>query len=105
MANRIRASRYASPEMADGSTVTAAQPSSENPALLRTLRVVRERWWLVALSLPVCTGITTALSLRAVKQYPAPATLLIQPSNLTTLVNRSQSTDSATQARQQSDYL
>jgi capsular exopolysaccharide synthesis family protein len=75
------------------------------PTLVRSLRVIRERWWLLAVAFVVCTGATAVISLRATKQYTATATLLIQPSNLTTLVNPSQSTDSATQARQQSDYL
>ncbi len=91
--------------MTDGAPTAAPPQAPGQPSLIRSLRVVRERWWLPLVAFVVCTGATAFLSLRATKRYTATATLVIQPANLTTLVNPSQSTDPATQARQQSDYL
>jgi Mrp family chromosome partitioning ATPase len=55
-------------------TVQAQRPS----AFLRLLRVLRERWWIVALSALVCTGVALAISLTSPKQYEAAASLLFR---------------------------
>jgi Mrp family chromosome partitioning ATPase len=55
-------------------TVQAQRPS----AFLRLLRVLRERWWIVALSAIVCTATALALSLTSAKQYEASASLLFR---------------------------
>lgn len=97
-----------------GSTPSAPAPvpaptpvpaASERMALVEALAVVRERWWLIAVSFVVCIGVAFALSARSVKQYTATASLLIRPSNLPALIapTQAQSGDSATLARIQSD--
>ena len=80
-------------------------PATEPSALVNAVRVLRERWWLIAVSFVVCAGISLALSLHATKQYTATAKLLIRPSNLPALIDQSQTQaqDSTTLARQQSD--
>lgn len=55
-------------------TVQAQRPS----AFLRLLRVLRERWWIVALTALVCTVTALAVSLSSQKQYEAAATLLFR---------------------------
>jgi polysaccharide biosynthesis transport protein len=55
-------------------TVQAQRPS----AFLRLLRVLRERWWIVALSALVCTLTALAFSLTAPKEYEASASLLFR---------------------------
>jgi capsular exopolysaccharide synthesis family protein len=91
--------------MASGSTALGQESAGEHSALINVLRVVRERWWLVVVSFVVCAAITVAITLNAVKQYTATATLLIRPSNLTTLIDPTQTQDATTRARVQSDNL
>ena len=55
-------------------TVQAQRPS----AFLRLLRVLRERWWIVALSALVCTLTALAVSLSSPKEYEASASLLFR---------------------------
>ena len=56
------------------STLPSARPSP----LLRFLRVVRERWWIVALTTVVCTGVALVYSLSQPKEYEASASLLFR---------------------------
>lgn len=78
---------------------------SEHSSLVDAVRVVRERWWLVVVCFVVSLGVSLAISLHAVKQYTASATLLIRPSNLTAVIDptQAQGQDAASLARQQSD--
>jgi capsular exopolysaccharide synthesis family protein len=87
------------------SSTTGAEVSSERSALVEAARVVRERWWLIAVSFVVCLVITLALALHAQKQYTASASLLIRQSNLPALVDptQAQPQDSTTLAHLQSD--
>jgi receptor protein-tyrosine kinase len=79
--------------------------STERSALINAVRVIRERWWIVAVSCVVCFAISLGLALHAQKQYTATASLLIKPSNLPALVapTQTQSQDSTTLAHLQSD--
>jgi receptor protein-tyrosine kinase len=87
------------------SGTSGAEISTERSALINAVRVVRERWWLIAISTVVCFAITVGLSLHAQKQYTATAQLLIKPSNLPALIapSQTQSQDSTTLAHLQSD--
>lgn len=53
------------------------------------LSVLRERWRIVAGAAVLVVAVVLALSLTATKQYEATATLLVQPSQATSLVNQS----------------
>ncbi len=48
-----------------------AAAGEEVPAIVRTLRVLRERWWVVLLAAIVCCGAAMFVSLRADKSYTA----------------------------------
>jgi receptor protein-tyrosine kinase len=76
----------------------------EPSALIDALHVVRERRWLVLASIVVCLGVTLGLALRSTKQYKATATLLIQPSHVTSLIAPAQ-TQIQDAARTQGDNL
>ncbi len=82
-----------------------AAPSVESSALINAIRVVRERWWLVAAGLIVGFAVALAFSMHAVKQYTATSTLLVRPSNLPAIIapSQTQATDSTTLAHIQSD--
>jgi succinoglycan biosynthesis transport protein ExoP len=84
---------------------TGADVSSEHSALINAVRVVRERWWLIAVSGLVCFLVMLVLSLHAHKQYTATAALLVKPSNLPAVIapSQSQPQDANTQARVQAD--
>lgn len=62
--------------------MTAEQLSTPAPPkaspFLRFLRVVRERWWIVALTTLVCVGVALIVSLSQPKEYEASATLLFR---------------------------
>jgi len=81
-----------------------AASSRDRSPLLHAARVVRERWWIVAICVVVCAAVSYLLASSATKQYTATAELLVQPSSLTGLVNGTQTpaTDSATVAQLQS---
>jgi capsular exopolysaccharide synthesis family protein len=87
------------------SSPAGAEVSAEHSALINAVRVIRERWWLVAISAIVCFAVSLGLSLHAQKQYTATASLLVKPSNLPAVIAPSQSepTDPNTLARLQSD--
>lgn len=59
-----------------------SEPQHEVPGLVRTLRVLRERWWVVATAAILCTGAAVAYSLTATKEYTATSKLLFRQSNL-----------------------
>src|SRR5579859_4935790 len=73
--------------------------------LLHSVRVLRERWWVLAVCMIVCAAGSYALASRTTKQYTATAQLLVQPSTLPALINGTQSPalDSASLALQQSN--
>ena len=79
-------------------------PAEPSP-LINAIRVVRERWWLVAITAVVGFAVALGAGLHSVTQYTASATLLVRPSNLPALIDPSQTqaSDSATLARIQSD--
>ena len=62
--------------------MTAHQPAAaegvRGSTILRVLRIVRERWWIVALATLVCAGVAIAISLRSPKEYEASARLLFR---------------------------
>jgi capsular exopolysaccharide synthesis family protein len=76
----------------------------DRSALLDALRVLRERWWLVLVSILVCLAITLGLALASTKQYKATSTLLIKPSNVASLVAPTQA-QTQDAARSQGDNL
>lgn len=59
-------------------------PASRTSPLLRFLSVLRERWWIVALTTLVCTGAALAISLTQPKEYEASASLLFRSSEFST---------------------
>ncbi len=64
------------------------RPEGEPSSLIGAVRVVRERWWLVLLTIVVCVGASLALSKTATTEYEASARLLIgQQGNLATVIN------------------
>jgi polysaccharide biosynthesis transport protein len=87
------------------STQGGTDTSSERSALIDAVRVVRERWWLIAVTGVVCLVVVLALSLRAQKQYTATTQVLAKPSNLPAVIapSQGQPTDPTTLARLQSD--
>jgi succinoglycan biosynthesis transport protein ExoP len=87
------------------STPGGTETSSERSALVNGVRVVRERWWLIAVAAVVCFFVMLVLSLHAQKQYTATSQVLIKPSNLPAVISPSQGqpTDPNTLARIQSD--
>ncbi len=88
------------------------EPVTERPdraievsALITTLRVVRERWWLVLATILVGVAVAFAASMHSAKQYAATATLLVRPSNLPALIapTQAQAQDATALAHIQSD--
>lgn len=59
----------------------------EVPGVVRALRVLRDRWWVVVLSALVCIGAALAVSLRAPKSYKATSKVLFRDPGLTTAVS------------------
>lgn len=62
-------------------------PRTEITPLVAAIRVVRERWLLIAIVTAVCVAAALAFSLTATKQYSATSSLLIQNSDLSAIVN------------------
>lgn len=91
--------------MTEWSSPPGVEVSTERSALINAVRVIRERWWLIAISAVICFAVMLALSLRAQKQYTAIASVLVKPSNLPAVIapSQSQPTDPNTLARLQSD--
>src|SRR4249920_2421865 len=87
------------------SSTSGGETASERSALVDAVRVIRERWWLIAVSFVVCFTISLALAMHEQKQYTATASLLIRPSNLPALIDptQTQAQDSTTLAHIQSD--
>lgn len=73
--------------------------ASDGSSLLAAVRVLRERWWVILVSAVVCTGVALVIAARQPKQYRATTTLLIQTSNLASLIDptQAQTSDAATQ--------
>jgi polysaccharide biosynthesis transport protein len=92
-------------------TMSAEPPSepialpTESSPMISAIRVLRERWWLVAITAVVGFVVALGAGLASQKQYTATSTLLVRPSNLPALIDPSQTQaqDSATVARIQSD--
>lgn len=76
----------------------------EQHSLLAGLRVIRERWWVIAGSFAVCVLIAAVVALSSTKQYKATSTLLVHSSGLSAVVdpNAAQSVDPA---RETADVL
>src|SRR5436305_712456 len=91
--------------MTEWSSPAGGDVSTEHSALINAVRVIRERWWVIAISAVVCFAVTLGLSLHAQKQYTSSASLLIKPSNLPAVIapSQSQPSDPNTLARVQSD--
>src|SRR5947209_3219841 len=91
--------------MTEWSSSGGPDTSTENSALINAVRVVRERWWVIAISVVVCFAVMLGLSLHAQKQYTASAALLVKPSNLPSVIapSQSQPQDPNTLARVQAD--
>lgn len=91
--------------MTEWSSPGGAEVSFERSALINAVRVVRERWWVVAISAIVCFVVVLGLSLNAQKQYTATASILVKPSNLPAVIapSQAQAEDPDTLARLQSD--
>jgi len=91
--------------MTEWSSPGGAEVSFERSALINASRVVRERWWVVAISAIVCFVVVLGLSLNAQKQYTATASILVKPSNLPAVIapSQAQAEDPDTLARLQSD--
>jgi capsular exopolysaccharide synthesis family protein len=79
-------------------------PEGEDSALLGGVRVVRERWRLIVASVLICLVVAVGLAVTSTKQYSATSTLLINASNLSTLIDQAQA-QTVDPARQQADYL
>jgi receptor protein-tyrosine kinase len=60
---------------------------SESNSLLNALRVLRERWWVVVLSVLTCAGVALAVSLSSTKEYDATARLVFGQSGLASAVS------------------
>jgi polysaccharide biosynthesis transport protein len=58
------------------------QPNTERFDLERWLRLLRERWWVIAVCLVLVTGSAAAFSFSGQKQYTAQASLLFHDSQL-----------------------
>ena len=87
------------------STPGGGEPSSERSALVDGVRVVRERWWMIAIAGVVGLIVMAGLSLHAQKQYTATSEVLVKLSNLPAVISPSQGqpTDPTTLTRIQSD--
>jgi capsular exopolysaccharide synthesis family protein len=78
--------------------------AGDESSLIAGVRVLRERWWLIALCVVVCVVVATALAATSTKQYTATATLLSRSSNLAALVDPTQ-VQTIDPARQTADTL
>jgi capsular exopolysaccharide synthesis family protein len=59
----------------------AGTAAAEAPGLVRAISVLRERWYVVVISVVVCVAVSVALTLRATKQYTATAKLNFDQQN------------------------
>ncbi|MGA2924488.1 MAG: Wzz/FepE/Etk N-terminal domain-containing protein [Solirubrobacteraceae bacterium] len=82
---------------------SVAAPGEES-SLLAGVRVLRERWWIVAATVVVCLAIALALALTATTQYTATATLLVRSSDLAALIDPTQA-ETTDPARETADTL
>jgi polysaccharide biosynthesis transport protein len=63
------------------------EPPEEESQLFHVWRVVRDRWWIVALATLLCVGAALAISLSSDDEYEATARLLFRDSGLSTAVS------------------
>lgn len=89
---------------ATNSAYTGYSHGENESSLLAALRVIRDRWWLVAGPAVACLLIALALSKSSTKQYTAMATLLVRTSDLAALVDPTQ-VQTVDPARQTADTL
>jgi succinoglycan biosynthesis transport protein ExoP len=61
----------------------------DSSALVSSVRVLRERWWVVAAAVAACVAISLALSLSATKEYEATSRILVgqATTDITALIN------------------
>lgn len=64
------------------STFSAGEVDNEVPGLVRAVRVLRDRWWIVLVSAVVCPAVALAFALTGTKEYSATANLLFQDNTL-----------------------
>ncbi len=69
--------------MSTPGVVDAQRRGLETDSLLYALRVVRERWWIIALSTVLVTGVAVAMSLRSPDVYEATSKVLFGGSQVT----------------------
>jgi uncharacterized protein involved in exopolysaccharide biosynthesis len=60
---------------------TLTSPSDQS-GLVRTLRIVRERWWVIAITAVTLPVVALALALSGTKQYDATSKLLFRDNTL-----------------------
>jgi capsular exopolysaccharide synthesis family protein len=77
----------------------------EASGLLRVLRILRERWWVVVVALVVCVAVSLALTLMATKQYTATAKLQFAQNPLLPQIGGTVTTSADPQADQATDLL
>ncbi len=65
---------------------SAPQPQDDQSGLLNAWRVIRERWWIVALAAIVCAAAAIGRAATTTKQYSATSKLLLQQSNLASAI-------------------
>src|SRR4051812_49019557 len=62
------------------------EPRAPETSLVRAMRVIRERWWIIAASTILCVGVALGLAARQEKQYDATAKLLFRNSSLESVI-------------------
>ncbi len=77
----------------------------ERSSLITGVRVLRERGWVIVAALIVCLVVAFGLAKSSTKQYTATATLLVQNSNVSALVDPSQAQTQLDPARESADVL
>ena len=70
--------------MSGGQAPDGVEP--EGSGLIRTITILRERWWVVLIAVVTCVGVSLVLTLRATKEYTATAKLLFGQNPLITEV-------------------
>jgi succinoglycan biosynthesis transport protein ExoP len=58
------------------------EPGHDVPGLVRTLRILRERWWVIALATVACVAVAFVWSKAQTKEYTAVSELLFRQNNL-----------------------
>ena len=63
-------------------STSAPESRTQDNSLVRAMRVIRERWWVIAACALLCVAVAVGLALRKEKQYDATAKLLFRNSSL-----------------------